>query len=751
MKRQLIRTLSLTAVLALFLSAMSAVFLLAGARTIDNDSIFDASNATNITDAEADYLSYRLSDESDNVRFRRNLALKWFAAASENSLTGEAQYFSLTIGFINTNFETFTLALETSQFSMSEEEKTTNELTFTNENGTLSVSVNGEAATATVSATDSIVISFSDDSYGNFTVALNNGEPLQNATGEELCFTNIGKYYAQYASSSATLPLTPLTFSATGITGDGADFNIQSLNGQSFAIDEDGNVNDNTPPVVVVNSDIRQIYFGTEIDFDTVTIDVCNTSGLSTDEYYYDGTDAEADEDNSDATLEYGDRVYAALDSDTIFFPETFTGTPQVSIAYRVSDGGDPAVYLIDWSAQVNAEGYIPVLDANDVDETPTTTFITYTKDGSGNITLSAPQKGEDGYDTWYEQNVKPYQDKVTAAAYKDGDVDAGESIQVGSGAYYYIPAFEQYVGDAAETADIIENSTCGYTDMEFTIYYRTDSSSTVQTVTGSYDELRIELTAEGRYQFRIVPTNSAGNAMVGIFASGPESSPVYREGDITSDNVFDAKNLVTFEFRVEYNGPSIEVPEDEGETGYVDVTYTVDEFDIIGISDTYATHYRLYYFRQFDASQNYTAEQLRAADADGSIKDLGEWVMINVYDSDLDEDEGDNAYSWNPDSTLSFIPQLRGFYKVKVYVTSDIFDVQTESRYIEVAAEADVIPGETYWLENNILSVVFLGIGILCLAGIVVILLIKPKNKAAANAESERKAELKEKREKRK
>ena len=288
---------------------------------------------------------------------------------------------------------------------------------------------------------------------------------------------------------------------------------------------------------------------------------------------------------------------------------------------------------------------------------------------------------------------------------------------------------------------------------MEFTVYYRTDSSSSVQTVSGSYDELRIELTAEGRYQFRIVPTNSAGNAMVGIFASGPDDAVRYSEDDITTDNVFEAANLVTFEFTVQYTGPSIEKPEDDDDTGYVDATYTVEDFEIVGISGSYTEHYRLYYFEAKDPTRGITPSQLRTADENGTISELGEWKLINKYDDTLDEDDenNDNDYSWNPDSSLSFVPQERGFYKVELIVTSDNLGAKTEAKYIEIAADADVIRGETYWLENNIWSLVFLGIGVLCLIGIVVILLIKPKDKAAANAESARKAELKEKRDKRK
>ena len=763
MKRHLIRTLSLTAVLALFMAALSASFVFAGAeRNVGNTDIFNASNAENISGEEgAEYLTYRLNGDDNSVTFRRNLALKWYTAEAENSVAGAENYFSLSLGFVSPTFETFTIALETSQFSMSKEGKTTNELTFTRESdGSYSVVVNGNPAAQTLSSVEagSFTVSLGDDdTNGSFAVYLNNTELTPAETSGEAAdgadtsvrFNNIGKYYAQYSASTSSDPRTPLTFSATFAEGaEGAEFEIRSMNGQDFDL-TDGEVTDDTAPVLVVNSDIRRIYYGTEISFDTVTIDVCTSSGITTDEYYYDGTDAEKDPENTDATLDYGNRVYGALDSNTIFFPDDFTdASPQVSFAYHVKDGsGDSAndaVYLVEWSAEDvlnpdNAdEFFIPVMDANDEDSAPATTFITYDA-GSQDNKITEDSAAIDAYQKAVEEASWKKDENGDYVLKEDG---SHESIQVGAGAYFYVPAFKQY----------IEDISCGYTDMEFTVYYRTESSSTVNTVTGSYDELRIELTEEGRYQFRIVPTNSAGNAMVGVFASGPDDS-VYTEGDITSSNVFEAKNIPTFEFRVEYTGPYIETPEDEEDTGYVDVTYSVSDFEIIGIADSYTTLYRLYYF-EANSSAAITAAQLREADAaseSNTSNSLGNWVAISQYDSELDADEGQNVYSWDPESSLSFIPQERGFYRVEVYVATNNMGIISEAKYIEVSADARVIPGDTYWLENNILSLVFLGIGILCLVGIVVILLIKPKNKAEAGAENVRKAELKEKREKRK
>ena len=75
-------------------------------------------------------------------------------------------------------------------------------------------------------------------------------------------------------------------------------------------------------------------------------------------------------------------------------------------------------------------------------------------------------------------------------------------------------------------------------------------------------------------------------------------------------------------------------------------------------------------------------------------------------------------------------MPQGTGFYKLVVEVASANMPVATASQVINVTSEADVVPEITYWLQENLTSVIFLGIGVLCLIGIIVVLLIKPKDK---------------------
>ena len=152
----------------------------------------------------------------DLVSLRKNVALKWysFTDAEENPAVDgahEEKYFSLTIGFANTDFDSFTVALESTQMSRTKDGKTVNEIVFKkNAGGSLEASVNGAQAVAVADSTNiAITLEEAADSVGtgNFDVYIDRADDSSPA-GE---FTNIGKYYAQYASASSDTPITPLS------------------------------------------------------------------------------------------------------------------------------------------------------------------------------------------------------------------------------------------------------------------------------------------------------------------------------------------------------------------------------------------------------------------------------------------------------------------------------------------------------------------------------------------------------------
>ena len=751
MSRKKIGILTLIVAFALCMALMCWGFLRTGAESsVSTSGIFTTSGgASTANDEYAEgttrYLTYQMGDYSDGsgdyVSLRKNVALKWyqFTDAEGNPAIGgahEVKYFSLTIGFESTDFDSFTVALESTQMSQTKDGKTTNEIVFSkNASGALEASVNGAAAVAIADSTNiSIALEEAAGAVGtgNFDVYIDRADDSSPA-GE---FTNIGKYYAQYASASSDTPITPLSFRAEVSGEASAKFSVIELNGQSFELDENNAVLDNVAPVLVVNSEIKQFVMGEELDFDYVAIDVCSSTSTTNRYYYADTSDTDAE---APSFSEAGEITgYETLDSDKRFFEDDFGGNSQggtISVAIKLTDGNaNSAYYFVEWYASVldDATEHLKVVNPESIQSTPVTSFFAVAEDADNGYTVT---QSEDA-----KEDVAAYQEEVRKASRRTDETGAEVgSIQVGTGAYFYIPSLKAYVSDDA----------CGYTDMDFTVYYKTKSSDT-QTTTGSYDDLKIELTSAGEYLFRVVPTNAAGKAQTGIFETS-EGSGKYKAAEITSSNVWDAENLVTFSFTVSYEGPSVEDPEDD-EIGYVDVVYTVEDFEIVALSG-YKTQYSLYRFEFNAGAAAGSVNEIVAAEKEDGTNSLGTWVKINEKDDTLSDDDenNDNAYEWNPSSSLSFVPQEMGFYKVEVKVASANMPVVTSSKVINVTSEADVISGSTYWLQDNILSVVFLGVGVLCLIGIVVLLVVKPKDKAVLEAEKARKEELKQKREDRK
>ena len=749
------RKISILTLLAAFALSVAAMFTAMGLRAQAADSVATVSVFTTSGDASAvegaEYLTYQMgdSDDSSYISLRRNVALKWYSFAGEEPAVGdagEAQYFSLGIGFPETNFEDFTVTLETTQMSMSKEGKSVNEIVFTPaEGGKVNASVNGAAA-VTVDAGE-IEIALTEpagqEGYGDFTVLIGGTEAGT--------FTNIGRYYARYASASADTPITPLSFKASVAGENKAKFEIRSINGQSFKLDENGEILDDAAPVLVVDSEIKQLYLATELDFDYVTIDVCSAS-VSTDSFYlaYNGSEVvpATDENGEEIAASFngeGELVgYNDLESDKRFFETDFGGSTDngaLSIAYALTDGNDnTAYYFLEWYASADAldgSRHISVTKTENVKVRPEMDFYTYTANE------------EDGTATGITENeeaVAAYQEAVTAASYTKDEDGNTVGIRVGSGAYFYVPSLRPYITDAS----------CGYTDMKFTVYYRTTQADTA-TVSGSYDELRIPVEKTGTFEFCVVPTNEAGKSMHGVFEKTVGGETEYTLGEITSSNVWDAQNVATFTFSVQYTGAVVEAPIDI-EVGYVDVSYTLPDFDITSISG-YDVRYMLYYFQVNEGVTVTGRDQIISGEKADGTNEYGTWRAINEYDKDLEDtdDEGDNAYEWSPDSSLSFVPQDIGYYKITVEVDDKtgmgVVDDKLPGAYaiVSVSAQADVIPAETYWLQDNVVSVVFLSIAAVCLIAIVVILLIRPKDKAAAVAERTRKEELREKRESRK
>ena len=95
----------------------------------------------------------------------------------------------------------------------------------------------------------------------------------------------------------------------------------------------------------------------------------------------------------------------------------------------------------------------------------------------------------------------------------------------------------------------------------------------------------------------------------------------------------------------------------------------------------------------------------------------------------------GANGYSYDDlksidyDNKLSFTPNKIGSYKIDCFLTSDkSVRYASDSTIIRITDEPVTVQPANYWFQENLVSLIFLGVGTACLIAIIVLLFVKPK-----------------------
>ena len=816
-------------------------------QTVGNASIEPTADA----EEKGDWTRFRFSSsdtDGGKVQFRRNLALKWFAAENEEFdykkpegdariNPGKAHYFSTSFAFPSIEFTAFTITMESSEENISKKGESSNALVFLYDsaantlklelhNSAFDAETNGGSAPAPsrliaeADRTAVITISFAETlsggepcDAGDFAVYVSFGEGKGEYLGN---FTNIGGNFIR--SSGDTL--VPLTFEAE-LRAKAAEeekvtqiVEFHSLNEQTFDLNEEGKVVDNAPGVLAINEKIYPLRLGQKFSITYQAIDVLSSSTPSvTSQYYMLRRDADAAEDQpeeGDGPATYAETVddhyvlpadsdYKTLRSSTYFFPptdESEDDTSYVSIRYRVSDGTFTENYVyLTWYAAPGAvetlgdeayettaswvcpecksltdKEYHDALDANadavctgekddpadpegetkiacggridayEIDKTAGNYFdyliVNREIAGPSYIGITADESAkENGYAEGWDETS--WNDAV--ADYQQSVEDAAKDVSAGDGAYFYLPSLRP----------LIQSNYVDYRNLRFSIYYykhgTAEGSSASSATSLRYDGLRFEVDQRGYYRFRVVAQDAAGNTMK------------YFDEDnnlvtVSGSNVWDIDAIPEFRMYIGYTGPSIEDSDTQTE-GHRDQNYSISNFSIIAL-DGYETDYNLYYFdpAALPADKTVTyADLVEALKKEGTgsektnLDDGTGWLWncikdneIPVYSSEITEDDEEwadtNAYAWDPDSSLSFTPQAKGFYVVKVTVTDAEMrggdGVATAYKAINVQNPIDTILGSSRWLESNTTAIVLFSISAALLIAIVLLLVIKPSNK---------------------
>ena len=730
--------------------------------------------AVGASEGEDSYVQFTFKD-GGRTYFRRDLAYKWFSAAPEGTQStlakpAVANYFSMEFSFTSADFELYSISFESTEENISKEGKAVNSVLFRpTEEGGLEAAIRDasqqdedfdiETLTWTAVAaiaedvTDTIRIAFSasENGVGNFAVTVY-ADDAEKLTGE---FTNVGGNYAEYRSSSSSTPNTPIIFNMDLPEGaQDVKVLMKSLNGQSFLLDG-GNVVDTVAPVLAVNEDVYAFRLGQRYNFTSYeAIDVCDDSVSVTRSYYMAKSNGDGTYVIPDESATGDDSSYASLTTSTFFMPTASTAgelsDEYVSIRFNLDDGrgrGDEDrvaeyVYLAWYAADTTEDGGIVKTlssQAGEDDAVTSLDFIVVTPDeqeGPFYTGLTADEATKSNVtDAEYEAEVQAYQTAVDEAA---------ENASAGSGAYLYLPSLRGLIG--SNYAD--------YRDLSFTVYYWHESQEMGSTPSSesslNYNNLRFEVDKAGTYTFRIIAEDSAGNEMY-LYDNDQNlvsltSSTIGFDSD--GEN-FQIAEIPTFTATIGYDGASIEEPGSQ-DYGYRDRSYSVDDFEIIAL-EGYATDYSLYYFDTSKLSEGQTAPSYSDCVENAQELFFAEnapyancLVEIRVYNSDVTEDDEewddtDNAYAWNPDSSLSFTPQLSGTYFVALTVTEQTGAIVSSYMAIEVRNPVDIIPGVSQWLQNNTVSVILFSISAVLAIVIVVLFLVKPSDKTVEEVDLEK------------
>ena len=732
MTKSKFRTITIAALsflLALFLSLAAGMIMPRAAVSAEEyapTNIFSAGSNTTVSRTEddgAEYISFTHSVNTSSAFYRRDLALKWFAAA------GEASYFSLTLAFPELNFTEYTLTFQGEEENVSEEEVSENSLVFLHdEDGSRAVVVNAQGEKGEEVAVDlsgDVVVSMDEEdcASGEFAVYVNGTKAG--------VFTNIGGYYMEYLSSASDTPRTPVTFEATAYAGETLVVLVKQLNGQSFKLNEDGYVVDDTAPVLVLNSEVYPFRLGGKFSLDYEAIDVCDASVTVSREYYV------AEIDDEGGVHVPTDDDYKTLTTSTWFMPSDDAGEEEVqyvSIRFTLDDGRDGAdedeapVYLVWYAAEGasvsfgSGETELGFILVDRAQEGPVYTGLTATGTTEEGRPSGENVKDADAEDVNGNGDREEALLDVLAAEYQRQVDAAAEKASAGDGAYFYLPSMR----------GLISSSTCDYRDLTFYIYYYSQSQTADDTASSAtslaYNRLRFEIDEPGEYVFRVIARDAADNEM-----------KYYLDGklvEVTSSNVWEIEEIPEFSFSVGYDGARVTDPEEQA-LGYRDTTYEVEDFEIIAVPG-YEAKYEL-----FRLDENALPSELQGSSYSDLVENAkeyfdGDWaeylLRIDPYNSEIDEDDSlwdrtDNRYHWDAEA-VTFVPNEAGYYVVKLTVTEPSMPGHTVTAYqvIDVRNPIDTLPDATYWLENNVAAVVLFCISGVLLIALVVLFVIKPK-----------------------
>ena len=736
MKRKKLTGITLLAASALVSTAFGGALLgdgvkaSAAAETFALSDVF-AVSSVEIKKTEDKVTAFAMSDEG-SVTLKRDLAFKWYEAGDEAE---NKKNLTLKFAFEDLAFETVTFAVDSTSAWATEDDKATNKIVFKK----TSVKVNDGAETAfTFEAKKEYTLTLTEtENDGEFTVKL--GETEIGA------FENIGANWSEYEYGKMNPLKITADLGATPAADAKSTVLLYEINGQSFTnISDDFKVTDTAAPVLVVNEAVDGFLLGTAFSLDYAVVDVLKDSNLTTTlEYYqYNPTDETQTYKTLSTSTYFMDTTYKKGEETTTVFEQN--NEEYVAIKVTLADGtfngaeGNEAkaVYDLAWYAN---DGRVKTFDGSD---------IKY-------LILDRNEKGPE-----YKLTDAKYAEKK--AAFEERLQKAASEVYAGSNSKIEFPSFEWLIGD---------NN--GYRNLKFTISYRAPGSTNASTSSSlSYNNLKLSVSKEGKYEFKIFANDKAGNTTK--FTVDGELV------DVTSSNIWDIEEIPTFEFEIANKGLYVKEKDnatasDRMKSEVLDKNFKLDSFEVVGATDLQESYafYKvdLSKYAKFNSASHLTAITYAQLDAAVKAKGLNtvtngdyfdlylkvlseeiakkvggtvaevEACFTRVYEPDdrVNGKESDGVYEWSEDSK-SFQTIEEGNY----LILADFWESATAKttratayKLVVVESKAASIKGETNWLKNNVVSVVLFSIAGVMLILIIILLLVKPSDETLEDVEA--------------
>lgn len=688
-------------------------------------------------ESDATALAFKFAKDGDKVSYNRDLAWKWHTVGND----AECLNFAFVL---DENFSQFTVTLETASLTATEHGKVTNSIVFVRESGALKVKLN-DGAEVSLSANAIEVKLKEGTAVGEYDVLVND------ATIGSI--ENVGSDYAAY--SSGENGITPLKFEAKLANAETPSVClISSLNGQSFALNGNKEIEDSAAPVLIVNDDSLTLSIGETFSLDTVVIDVLDKSPKSSVTYYqWAPVDAEAKYSSlSTSSTYFFDKKYTEGEGESAVqksvYDQVFhgvSGREYVSIKYTLSD----STYKSGDEEKKPAETYLVWYMKSNV----------YSMDFSGGESrVDCLAVGEDNESPSYVGGLIEPGVVSAASNYQSKVTESAEGMQAGSSETFYLPSPEK----------LFEDNSTSYQSLKYTLCYKTPTNQTGSSSTNvSISNLKLTVSSVGTYQFKLFVTDRAGNV-----TKSKKTGDVEAE-ELTTSNIWEHDEIPTFSFKLD-TFKKIYLDSDtvssRSGTGLINVQYTDISFNVKGTPAK--STYGLYYLdiEQFNksypsnrltksdlseiatsalrtantvesAAQLYAEALAKKADSTGAVvtadtflKENGGVTLlrrIDEYNDQVkDENYPDNRFKWNA-SDKKFTPVERGNYIVfGVFEDEHALSAAVAGyKAITVTDKEDINPGESEWLKNNLVSVILFSIAGVMLILIIILLFVKPSD----------------------